>query len=52
MADKSLDKKPVTLKPKPTVKISRRPSKPIQIPSSKKDAEAQYLEYLKKVKKR
>lgn len=52
--ENSLAKKPVAIQPKPTVKISRRPrpSKPIQIPSSKKDAEAQYLEYLKKVKKR
>lgn len=51
-ADNSLAKKPLTIKPKPTVKTSRRPSKPIQIPSSKKDSEAQYFEYLKKVKKR
>ncbi|WP_299068089.1 hypothetical protein [uncultured Psychrobacter sp.] len=52
-ADNSLAKKPVTIKPNPTVKTSRRPSKPksVQIPSSRKDSEAQYFEYLKKVKK-
>ena len=51
-ADNNLAKKPLPIKPKPTVKTSRRPSKPIQISSSKKDSEAQYFEYLKKVKKR
>lgn len=44
--------KPATMKPKPAVKPSRRSSKSIQIPNSKKDSEAQYFEYLKKVKKR